>query len=148
MTVGGIHCGPNAVLALKREGYSWRDISLRDMADTFGYRGFWKLAARNFKDGMREMYRSFSRRAFTRSLQRLIPEVQADDLVPSHSGVRAQALMDDGRMVDDFLIVQGERSLHVCNAPSPAATACIPIGRAVVERVPQPARHLQVAMSY
>ncbi len=147
MTDGSIHCGPNAVLALKREGYSWRDISLRDLGETLSYGGFWKMALRNFKDGMKEMYRSFSKSAFTRSLQRLVPEVREDDLIPSHSGVRAQALMDDGRMVDDFLIVQGHNSLHVCNAPSPAATASIPIGRAVVERIPVPVRRAQVALS-
>src|SRR5690606_21783157 len=85
-----------------------------------------------------EMYRSLSKRAFTRSLQLLIPEVREEDLVPSHAGVRAQALMPDGKMVDDFLIVHGERSVHVCNAPSPAATASLPIGRAVAEVVPAP----------
>ena len=146
MTDGSVHCGPNAVLALKREGYSWRDVNLRDMWDSLTYKGFWKLACRNFTDGLREMYRSFSKRAFTRSLQRLIPEVQMDDLVPSHAGVRAQALMDDGRMVDDFLIVEGDRSLHGCNAPSPAATASIPIGRAVAERIPAPTRPVKVAV--
>lgn len=147
MTDGSIHCGPNAVLALKREGYSWRDISLRDLGETLAYRGFWKLAMRNFRDGMREMYRSFSRPAFTRSLQRLVPDLREDDLVPSHAGVRAQALMDDGRMVDDFLIVQGQNSMHVCNAPSPAATASIPIGRAVVERIPAPAHLARVRIT-
>jgi L-2-hydroxyglutarate oxidase len=94
---------------------------------------------------MKEMYRSFSKKAFTKTLQRLIPEVQEDDLVPSHAGVRAQALMPDGKMIDDFLIVRGERSVHVCNAPSPAATASIPIGRAVVEQLPLPKRE-QVAV--
>jgi L-2-hydroxyglutarate oxidase len=146
MTDGSVHCGPNAVLALKREGYSWGDVNLRDLGETLSYRGFWKLVARNFADGMREMYRSFSKAAFTRSLQRLVPDVREDDLVPTHSGVRAQALLDDGRMVDDFLIVQGQNSLHVCNAPSPAATASIPIGRSIVERIPAPARALQVAV--
>ena len=146
MTDGNIHCGPNAVLALSREGYSWRHVSLRDMWDSLTYRGFWKLAGRNMADGVREMYRSFSKKAFTRSLRRLIPEIEMDDLVPSHAGVRAQALMDDGRMVDDFLIVEGQNSLHVCNAPSPAATASIPIGRAVAQRVPAPNRPVKVAV--
>jgi L-2-hydroxyglutarate oxidase len=140
MTDGNIHCGPNAVLALKREGYTWHDVSLADMWESLTYKGFWKLAGKHFSDGMMEMYRSFSKKAFTRSLQRLIPAVQEDDLVPSHAGVRAQALMPDGKMVDDFLIVRGENSVHVCNAPSPAATASIPIGRAVAEQLPQPAR--------
>ena len=146
MTDGNIHCGPNAVLALSREGYSWRRVSLRDMWDSLTYRGFWKLAGRNMADGVREMYRSFSKKAFTRSLRRLIPEIEMDDLVPSHAGVRAQALMDDGRMVDDFLIVEGQNSLHVCNAPSPAATASIPIGRAVAQRIPAPNRPVKVAV--
>jgi L-2-hydroxyglutarate oxidase len=92
------------------------------------------------KPGLREIWRSFSKKAFTRSLQRLIPEIREDDLIPTHAGVRAQALMDDGRMVDDFLIVPGQNSMHVCNAPSPAATASIPIGRAVANRIPAPAR--------
>ncbi len=140
MTDGNIHCGPNAVLALKREGYTWGDISLRDMWDALTYKGFWKMASKNFGEGMKEIYRSFSKKAFTRSLRRLIPEVREEDLIPSHSGVRAQALMPDGKMVDDFLIVRGENSVHVCNAPSPAATASIPIGRAVAEQLPQPTR--------
>jgi len=137
MIDGSIHCGPNAVLALKREGYSWKDINLADMWDTLSYRGFWKLASRNFVEGLKEIHRSLNKKAFTRSLQRLIPEVREDDLVPSHAGVRAQALMPDGNMVDDFLIVHGERSIHVCNAPSPAATASISIGRAISEQLPQ-----------
>lgn len=145
MTDGNIHCGPNAVLALKREGYRWRDVCFYDMWDSLTYKGFWNLAKKNFGEGMTEVYRSLSKKAFTKSLQRLIPEVQQDDLVPSHAGVRAQALMPDGKMVDDFLIVRGERSVHVCNAPSPAATASIPIGRAVAEQLPLPAR-AQVAV--
>jgi L-2-hydroxyglutarate oxidase len=140
MADGNIHCGPNAVLALKREGYTWGDVSFADMWDSLTYKGFWNLAKKHFADGMKEVYRSFSKKAFTRTLQRLIPEVQEDDLVPSHAGVRAQALMPDGKMIDDFLIVRGEKSVHVCNAPSPAATASIPIGRAVVEQLPLPQR--------
>lgn len=139
MVDGNIHCGPNAVLALKREGYSWSDISLRDTFESLTYSGFWNLAKKNWTEGFEEVWRSISKKAFTRSLQRLIPAVQQDDLVPSHAGVRAQALLPDGKMVDDFLIVRGDRSVHVCNAPSPAATASIPIGRSVVEQLPQPA---------
>ncbi|MGH7178107.1 MAG: L-2-hydroxyglutarate oxidase, partial [Tepidisphaeraceae bacterium] len=97
-------------------------------------------------DGLKEIYRSVSKNAFTRTLQRLIPEVQAQDLTPSHAGVRAQALTPGGQMVDDFLIVPGRDSMHVCNAPSPAATASIPIGRAVADRVPAPPRK-RVALS-
>lgn len=140
MIDGNIHCGPNAVLALKREGYHKTDFSARDFVETMTYRGFWALAKKNWREGFREMYRSLSKAAFTRSLQLLIPEVREEDLVSSHAGVRAQALMPDGKMVDDFLIVRGERSVHVCNAPSPAATASLPIGRAVAEVVPEPTR--------
>lgn len=136
MTDGNIHCGPNAVLALKREGYTWGDVSLRDMWDSLTYRGFWKLAGRHLRDGLHEIWRSLNKAAFTRSLQRLIPEVQQQDLIPSHAGVRAQALLPDGKMVDDFLIVRGQRSVHVLNAPSPAATASIPIGREIAGQVP------------
>ena len=103
--------------------------------------------SKNLKPGMREVWRSLSKKAFTSSLQRLIPEIQEDDLIPTHAGVRAQALMDDGRMVDDFLIIPGQNSMHVCNAPSPAATASIPIGRAIAERIPLPTRRPVVAVS-
>jgi L-2-hydroxyglutarate oxidase len=140
MTDGNIHCGPNAVLALKREGYHKTDINLRDLAQTLAYPGFWRLILPNWREGMHEIWRSLSKTAFTRSLQRLIPEVQRDDLVPSHSGVRAQAIAHDGKMVDDFLIVPGPNALHVCNAPSPAATASLPIGREIASRVPEPPR--------
>ncbi|HUL00009.1 MAG TPA: L-2-hydroxyglutarate oxidase [Nitrospirota bacterium] len=140
MVDGNIHCGPNAVLALKREGYTWKDINLMDAWDTFSYGGFWKLVSNNLNEGLKEIYRSISKRAFAKSLQRLIPEVQEGDLIPSHAGVRAQALMPDGKLVDDFLIIHGERSVHVCNAPSPAATASIPIGRTIAEQLPLPGR--------
>lgn len=146
MTDGNIHCGPNAVLAMKREGYTWADFSPRDLFETLTYRGFHKLVMKNFREGMQEVWRSFSKKAFTESLQRLIPEIQQEDLVPSHAGVRAQALMPDGKMVDDFLIIPGRDSMHVCNAPSPAATASLPIGRAVVDQIPAPPK-TRVAMS-
>jgi L-2-hydroxyglutarate oxidase len=135
MTDGAIHCGPNAVLALKREGYTWYDISLADVWDTLSYGGFWKLTSNNLGEGLKELYRSLCKRAFTRSLQRLVPEIREGDLIPAQAGVRAQALTPEGTLVDDFLIVHGERSVHVCNAPSPAATASIPIGRAVAEQL-------------
>ncbi|CAN5360144.1 L-2-hydroxyglutarate oxidase [soil metagenome] len=146
MTDGNIHCGPNAVLAMKREGYTWGDFSARDLFETITYSGFHKLVRKNFGEGMKEIWRSFSKSAFTKTLQRLIPEITSDDLIPSHAGVRAQALMPDGKMVDDFLIIPGRDSMHVCNAPSPAATASIPIGRHVVERIPV-ARRTRVALS-
>ncbi len=136
MVDGSVHAGPNAVLALKREGYRKRDISLRDTFETITYPGFLRLARRNFGDGMQEVARSFSKRLFLRSLQRLIPAVALDDLVPTHAGVRAQALTPSGGLVDDFLIVNGERMTHVCNAPSPAATASLEIGRAIAAELP------------
>jgi L-2-hydroxyglutarate oxidase len=110
------------------------------------YPGFWKLAAKNADEGIKEIIRSFSKAAFVHSLQKLIPEVQSDDVVPTHAGVRAQALMNDGKLVDDFLIVKGHNAVHVCNAPSPAATSSIEIGKAVVEQLPEP-QHLQSAVN-
>ena len=137
MIDGSVHAGPNAVLSLKREGYRRTAFNLRDFLDTMTYPGFWRLAGKHAKYGLEEMCRSFSKQAFVRSLQRLIPEVGAQDLIPSQAGVRAQALRRDGGLVDDFLIVRSSRAVHVCNAPSPAATASLEIGRAVVEQVPE-----------
>src|SRR5690606_11885703 len=121
MINGDVHAGPNAVLAFKREGYTKTDINVKDMFEVLTYPGFWKMAMPNMKEGMKEYVRSFSKRAFLHSLQRLIPELTENDIVPTHAGVRAQALMQDGSMVDDFAIFPGKHSLHVCNAPSPAA---------------------------
>ena len=134
MVEGGVEAGPNAVLGLAREGYRKTDVNLRELAGTLGYRAFWRLAAKNWRTGAGEVFRSLSKGAFVRSLRRLVPEIREDDLVPAEAGVRAQALKGDGSLVDDFLIVEGERSVHVLNAPSPAATACIPIGESVAER--------------
>ncbi|HIK39107.1 L-2-hydroxyglutarate oxidase [Thermoleptolyngbya sp. M55_K2018_002] len=135
MIDGSVHAGPNAVLSLKREGYKKTDFDLKDFAEVMTYPGFWKLAAKHADEGIQEIIRSFSKAAFVRSLQRLIPEVQSEDLVPTHAGVRAQALMNDGKLVDDFLIVKGKNSIHVCNAPSPAATSSLEIGKAVTEQI-------------
>jgi L-2-hydroxyglutarate oxidase len=135
MIDGSVHAGPNAVLSFKREGYRKTDFDLRDLTEVLTYPGFWKLAAKHADEGIREIVRSFIKAAFVRSLQRLIPEVQADDLVPTHAGVRAQALMSDGKLVDDFLIVKGRNSFHVCNAPSPAATSSLEIGKAIAEQM-------------
>ena len=132
-----VHAGPNAVLAFKREGYCRTDINCADLFETLMFPGFWKLARKYYRDGMKEMVRSVSKRAFVKSLQQLIPEVTEDDLIPTHSGVRAQALMPDGKLVDDFLIVNGKNSIHVCNAPSPAATASLEIGRFVANQLPK-----------
>jgi len=138
MIDGSVHAGPNAVLSLKREGYKKTDFDLRDFAEVMTYPAFWKLAARYADEGIKEMVRSFSKAVFVQSLQRLIPEVEMEDVIPTHAGVRAQALMDDGKLVDDFLIVRGESTIHVCNAPSPAATSSIEIGKAVAEQAPAP----------
>jgi L-2-hydroxyglutarate oxidase len=131
---GGVECGPNAVLALAREGYRWRDLDPRDLADTLGYPGFWRLAARHWRMGSGEVWRSLSKRAFTRALQRLVPEIRLDQLRRAEAGVRAQALAKDGALVDDFLIRSVGRVIHVLNAPSPAATSSLSIGAAVAER--------------
>ena len=131
MIDGSIHAGPNAVLSFKREGYKKTDFNLTDVAEVMTYPGFWKLAGNYAAEGMKEMIRSWSKAAFVRSLQRLIPEVQAEDIIPTQAGVRAQALKTDGLLVDDFLIVSGKNAIHVCNAPSPAATASLEIGKAI-----------------
>jgi L-2-hydroxyglutarate oxidase len=136
MIDGSVHAGPNAVLSLKREGYHRMSFNLRDFLETMTYGGFWRLAAKHARPGLEEMHRSFSKKAFVRSLQKLIPETREEDLVGGGAGVRAQALRSDGRLVDDFLIIHGACSLHVCNAPSPAATASLEIGRAIAEQIP------------
>jgi L-2-hydroxyglutarate oxidase len=132
---GGVECGPNAVLAFAREGYLKRNISVRDLADTLTYRGFLRLAAKYWRTGAGEMWRSFSKRAFTKALQRLIPEIREEHLVCAPSGVRAQAIAPDGSIIDDFWILETERVVNVCNAPSPAATAALNIGRLVVDKL-------------
>lgn len=132
---GSVHAGPNAVLGFKREAYNKFDFDLKDFLDTMTYPGFWKLAAKYPQDGLQEMIRSYSKAIFVRSLQRLIPEVEAKDIVPTPAGVRAQALKLDGSMVDDFLFINRDRALHVCNAPSPAATASIEIGKEIVAQI-------------
>ncbi len=132
---GGVECGPNAVLALAREGYNWSRMSVSDLTETLAYTGFWHVAARYWRVGAFELYRSLNRRVFAASLARLVPEVGPDDLVPSGAGVRAQAVAPDGRLIDDFVIEESEHSVHVLNAPSPAATASISIGAHVAERV-------------
>jgi len=131
---GRVEAGPNAVLALQREGYSWRDVSLRDLAETARWPGFWRLMRRHWATGMGEVWRSLVRGAFLRDLRRLVPELADADLLRGGSGVRAQAVDRAGRLVDDFHILPGERALHVLNAPSPAATASIAIGQWIAER--------------
>ena len=128
MVGGGVEAGPNAVLALKREGYRWSDLCVRDALETFSYSGFRILAKRHWRMGLREVWRSWSKAAFLESLQRLVPAVRLEDLEPGGSGVRAQALDPDGAMVDDFRIERRPGQIHVLNAPSPAATASLAIG--------------------
>jgi len=135
MIDGTIHAGPNAVLSLKREGYHKTDFNLRDTVEVLTYPGFWKLAVKYYGVGIEEIVRSFSKAAFVKSLQRLIPEIEAKDLIPTHAGVRAQALANDGKLVDDFLLIKKPNALHVCNAPSPAATSSLAIGEAIAAEI-------------
>lgn len=130
----GVEAGPNAVLALAREGYRKRDVNWRDLAETLSFPGFWKLIGRHFPTAIAEVYRSFCKAAFTRALASLVPEIREADLLAAPAGVRAQALLPNGKLVDDFLIVEKARSLHVCNAPSPAATASLAIAEEIVTR--------------
>jgi len=125
---GSIEAGPNAVLALRREGYGKLSFRAADAWSTLSYGGFWRLAGRYWRTGGGEIYRSFSRYAFWRALQRLTPDLEVEDLVPGGAGVRAQALAPDGKLVDDFHIVSAYRQIHILNAPSPAATASLAIG--------------------
>lgn len=133
MIGGGVEAGPNAVLAFKREGYRKTDIRIGDLADTLSYAGFWKMASRNWKTGMGEMWRSFSKNAFVKALQRLLPELRPEDVTPGGSGVRAQAMDPSGKLLDDFHVVRAKRMIHVLNAPSPAATSSLRIGKAIAE---------------
>ena len=130
---GKVDAGPNAILALAREGYRHRDINLRDLASSFSFPGFWRMARRHWRSGVDEWHRSLSKAAFVHALQRLVPEVKEEDLVPGGSGVRAQAVTRDGALVDDFRFVPAGKVLHVLNVPSPAATASLTIGKAIVD---------------
>jgi L-2-hydroxyglutarate oxidase len=135
MIDGSVHLGPNAVLAFAREGYRKTTVNLRDLADTLTFGGFWKLVAKHWRDGIQEAVRSVSRAAFVRSLQRLVPDITEEDVVPCTAGVRAQALRPDGTLEDDFLIVRSPGAIHVCNAPSPAATASLEIGKQIAAMI-------------
>ncbi len=132
---GHIHAGPNAVLGFAREGYTWGAINPKDLAETLVFPGFRKLAAKQWRYGLSEMKRSLHTPEFARSLQRLVPAVQLEDLKPAPAGVRAQAVRSDGSLVDDFLFRVSGRGLHVLNAPSPAATASLAIGSAIADRL-------------
>jgi L-2-hydroxyglutarate oxidase len=128
---GDVEAGPNAVLAFAREGYRFARVHPGELAGTLAYRGFWQMARRYWRTGTYEMYRSLSRGAFLRALQRLVPDLRDADLAPGGAGVRAQAVSPDGSLVDDFRIVAAADAIHVLNAPSPAATASLAIGRHV-----------------
>ena len=132
---GGVEAGPNAVLALAREGYRWSQVCPRDLLETLTFAGFWRLAGKYWRTAVGEVYRSLSKPAFVRALQRLLPDIRAEHLAPGGSGVRAQAVLDDGVLIDDFRIVRQDRAIHVLNAPSPAATASLSIGDEIAARV-------------
>jgi (S)-2-hydroxyglutarate dehydrogenase len=132
---GGVEAGPNAVFAFKRNGYRATDVNLRDMADALLFPGFWKMAAKHWRNGAGEYFRSFSKTAFVRALKRLMPEIESSDLRPGGSGVRAQALGADGALLDDFCFGATPHMTHVYNVPSPAATASLAIARELVDRI-------------
>jgi L-2-hydroxyglutarate oxidase LhgO len=131
---GAVWAGPNAVLAFAREGYHRSDVHLRELASTLAYRGFQRLAGRFLSTGLAEMYRDFWKPAFLKELQRYVPELRGDQIVFGPAGVRAQSLRRDGTMVDDFSLGESDHVIHVRNAPSPAATASLAIGRELAER--------------
>lgn len=135
MATGGVECGPNASVAFAREGYRKTHVNLRDLAETFTYPGFIKFAFKYWRVGIAEWKRTFSKAAFVKALRRLVPEITEDDLQPAPAGVRAQAIAPDGKLVDDFAIEEQERIVHVINAPSPAATSALSVGRMIADRL-------------
>lgn len=147
MIDGEVDVGPNAVPGFKREAYTKTSFNLKDFGEMMTYPGFWKLGMKHVKEGLDEMVRSVSKHKFVENARTLIPDISADDLIPAPAGVRAQALKSDGTLVDDFFIVNGRSSVHVCNAPSPAATAALEIGKEVVNKIEQiETRNLEVLM--
>jgi L-2-hydroxyglutarate oxidase len=130
---GGVEAGPNAVLALAREGYTKTRFNAAESLQTLTFGGFWTMARKYWKTGAEEVYRSFSKKAFTKALQRLVPAVREEDLNPGGAGVRAQAVDNDGRLIDDFRIVETPNAIHVLNAPSPGATASLAISGGILE---------------
>jgi L-2-hydroxyglutarate oxidase len=133
MARGGVEAGPNAVLAYAREGYRHSHINLKDLWHTVSFRGFWAMTGKYWQTGFGELYRSLSKAAFVRALQKLLPEIRASDLVAGGAGVRAQAVSANGSLVDDFVIRHSRRAIHILNAPSPGATASLAIGRQICE---------------
>jgi L-2-hydroxyglutarate oxidase len=137
MARGGVEAGPNAVFAYAREGYSHSDINLSDLWRTLSFKGFWAITGKYWRTGFGELYRSLSKAAFVRALQKLLPEIRESDLVPGGAGVRAQAVSASGALVDDFIIKQSQRAIHVLNAPSPGATASLAIGQQICQMAEQ-----------
>lgn len=135
MIGGGVEAGPNAVFALGRESYNWKKFNAKEVIESLSYPGFRKLAAKYWRDGAYEMYRSLSKSAFTKALQKLVPEIKSEHLTEGGTGVRAQAIDRAGNIVDDFLFHQGKNILHVVNAPSPAATSSLAIGESIAQKV-------------
>ena len=135
MIEGTVECGPNAVLAFGREAYGKFDLNLKDLLESITYPGFQKMAIKHWKMGWGEMWRSYNKGAFVKALRRLIPEIEAKNLLPAPAGIRAQAVSPRGALVDDFLIESNERIINVCNAPSPAATASLNIGATIMAQL-------------
>lgn len=135
MIEGGVEAGPNAVFAFKREGYKFSNVNFSETVESLSWPGFRQVIQKYWRTGLGEMYRSLSKNAFAKALQELIPEIAADDLIPGGAGVRAQACSSDGGLLDDFSIVENEIAVNVCNAPSPAATSSLSIGKTISERV-------------
>ena len=131
---GEIEAGPNAVFAFRREGYKKFDVNFPELFESLSWKGFRAIAGKYMKMGLVEYYRSFSKPAFTRALRKLTPEISESDLEEGGAGVRAQACDTEGKLVDDFLFIENKKVLHVCNAPSPAATSCLAIGEAIAEK--------------
>jgi L-2-hydroxyglutarate oxidase len=135
MINGQVECGPNAVFAFKKEGYKKFDFSFSESFDSLFWPGFRKVARKYWRTGLGEFYRSFSKKAFVKALQKLLPEIEENDLIPAAAGVRAQACDKDGGLLDDFYILENKNILHVCNAPSPAATSSLAIGDYIANKV-------------
>jgi L-2-hydroxyglutarate oxidase len=142
MALGGIECGPNAVFTFKREGYKKTSFNIKDTLDALTYRGTWKLFLKHWQFGLMEYRRAFSQKLFLKTLQRLVPSLQMDDITPGHAGVRAMALDLEGDMIEDFKIEYKDNSIHVLNAPSPAASACLAIGEEITKLVE---KHFSIA---
>jgi L-2-hydroxyglutarate oxidase len=144
MALGGIECGPNAVFTFKREGYHKTSFSLKDTLDALTYKGTWKLFFKHWKFGLNEYRRAFSQKLFLKTLQRLIPDLTMSDITPGHAGVRAMALDPSGDMIEDFKIEYKDHSIHVLNAPSPAASACLAIGEEITNMAE---KHFSIAQN-